>query len=523
MTTAWAVVVTMLVLTAAGALPVRMLAGWRPVTPFIAPIAGAVLAGIAGALTVLVDGTELHWFVPLAIAVNAAASASWLARREARRSRAGARQSPWLWAAGGAGVLAVAGATAWSLNSLVSIDIGTQARSIWLAHATWIANGHGASLSALTNSGLAVAHAGYPPLGGSTVALGWVITGVSTDRVGEIVLAILTGCAVAAAGATILEVGMIASARSRALRATALRLSVVAVSAAAGAAFVLGAYGLAGAGATNGSVDLLWSAAAVGAAGMGLVLPLGGEHARAAAVLAVAAGLTKYEGIVTAVLLFVLVGARWLGSSRTRSQSPGGGPSRRRGLVAATACAFGVAGVIAWPIGAAVRHATEDDYLTGQRAGSFFTRADATWDAMTAQLHLAGLALLIGIAAALVLSGARRLSGFGSDAWIWALGVAELVAIAAAYVVGTNQARSWLMTSVGRTTLFADCLGLALVAWWCVIGFAVAIGPPARPAPPGPVGSPDHPEQPVHVGDRPSEAVGRGVDAGVPAVLHPGT
>ncbi len=164
----------------------------------------------------LVDGTEVGWFVPLAIAANAAASASWLARREARRSRTGSRPSPWLWAAGGAGVLAVAGASAWSLRSLVRVDIGVEARSIWLAHATWISNGHAVALSALTNSGLAASHSSYPPLGGSAVALGWVITGVSNDRVGELVLALLTGCAVAAAGATILEVGMIASARSRA-------------------------------------------------------------------------------------------------------------------------------------------------------------------------------------------------------------------------------------------------------------------------------------------------------------------
>ncbi len=214
MTTTWAVVVTMAVLTAAGALPVRMLAGWRPVTPFLAPIGGAILAGAAGALTVLVNGTEVRWFVPLAIAANAAASASWLARREARRSRTGPRPSVMLWAAGGAGVLAVAGASAWSLRSLVNVDIGVQARSIWLAHATWIANGHNVALSALTNSGLAVSHSSYPPLGGSAVALGWVITGVSTDRVGELVIALLSGCAVAAAGATILEVGLIASVRS---------------------------------------------------------------------------------------------------------------------------------------------------------------------------------------------------------------------------------------------------------------------------------------------------------------------
>ncbi len=40
MTTTLAALVTIAVLAAAGALPVRMLGGWRPVTPFIAPIGG---------------------------------------------------------------------------------------------------------------------------------------------------------------------------------------------------------------------------------------------------------------------------------------------------------------------------------------------------------------------------------------------------------------------------------------------------------------------------------------------------
>ena len=159
MTTPLAAVATLAVLTLAGALPVRMIAGWRPATPFMAPIGGAVLAGVAGELTVLVNGTELGWFVPIAIGVNAAATASWLARREARRSRPPAGPTRWLWIAGGVGVLSVAGATAWSLRSLVGEDIGLDARSIWLAHATWISKGHAAALAALRNSGLAVSHA----------------------------------------------------------------------------------------------------------------------------------------------------------------------------------------------------------------------------------------------------------------------------------------------------------------------------------------------------------------------------
>jgi hypothetical protein len=506
-TTTLAVVVTIAVLSAAGALPVRMLAGWRPVTVFVAPIGGAVLAGTAGELTVLADGTELGWFVPLAVAANAAATASWLARREARRSRAVPRQSPWVWTVGAAGVLGVAAATAWCIRSVAHQAAGTQARDIWLVHATWILNGHKAALAALRNPALAGAHSTYPPLGSASVALGWAITGLQTPRVGQLVLAILTGCAVAAAGMTAIEVGLVVSARSALRSAVVSRDLVLLVAGAAGVAWVFGAYGFAGASAVNGSVDLLWSAAAVGAAGLALVLPHGGERARGAAVLVVAAGMTKEEGIAAAVLLFCLIAFRWLAASSRRYVRHPWRISRRRGLVATVACAFGIAGVLAWPIGVAVRRATQNNELSGPRAGSLLSRADSTWHSMAGVLHVAGLALAIGIVAQILLGRRRRSFGLGSDRWIWVLGVAEVFAIAGAYVVGTKPAGEWLASSVDRTSLFASCLGLALLAWWCVTAVAICVAPKGEPA------DTARSDQSLAAGD---------VDGVGPGVLHPG-
>ena len=155
----------------------------------------------AGELTVLVDGTELGWFVPLAMAANAAATASWLARREARRSRTGPRPSLWLWTAGGVGVLGVAALLRGRCESLVSVDIGAEARSIWLAHATWIPRATTLRLRLSRNSGLAASHASYPPLGGAVGGSRLGDNGrLDNARVGQLVLAILTGCAVAAVG-----------------------------------------------------------------------------------------------------------------------------------------------------------------------------------------------------------------------------------------------------------------------------------------------------------------------------------
>jgi hypothetical protein len=517
-TTTLAALVTIAVLAAAGALPVRMLAGWRPVTPFIAPIGGAVLAGAAGELTVLADGTELGWFVPLAIAANAAATASWLARREARRSRTVFRPSLWLWTVGGAGLLGVAGAAAWSLRSVASQAIGRQALGIWLVHAGWIQSGHKVALAALTDRAFVAAHSTYPPLGPASVALGWTISGLTTDRVGLMVLVILTGCAVAAAGTTAIEVGFVASARSSVGRAKVSRGFVMVVAGAAGVAWVFGAYGFAGASATNGALDLLWSTAAIAAAGLGLVLPPGGERARAAAVLALAAGMTSDEGAVAAVAVFALMAFRWLNASRRRYRSLPGRISHSRAIVATIACAFGTGGVLVWPIGVAVRRATPNDELTGARAGSILNRADNTWHSMIAQLHVAGLALLIGIVAQIVLGRARRSLGLGSDQWVWILGVVEVLAVAAAYVIGTKPAQSWLASSVDRTTLFANCIGLSILAWWCVTGAAVAFAPGRDPD------SDDGTDAAGPPSVTPGQlADSRLVDGNGPAVLHPGS
>jgi hypothetical protein len=334
---------------------------------------------------------------------------------------------------------------------------------------------------------------------------------VQNDRVGQLILAILTGCAVACVGTTILEVGMIASARRAAERISLYRGVVIVVAAAAGISWVLGAYGLAGAGGTDGSVDLLWSASAVAAAGLGLVLPLGGEHARAAAVVAVAAGLTKDAGIVAASLLFAIIGARWLLASTRRRGPLNVRISRRRGLLAAIACAIGVAGVVAWPIGATVRRATSDYDLSGPRSGSLLSRTESTWDALTADLHLAGLALAIGVVAALVFRRSRRSMGLGSDGWLWAFGVAEVLCVGLVYIGGSRPIGNWLSTTSDQETLFAESLGLALVAWWCVVGTVAALGrPEASPAKTG--------TDPARTGPRVAD-----VDANGPAVLHPGT
>jgi len=492
-------------LTVAGALPAWRMAGWRPVTIFLAPCTGMVLAGLAGMATVLVAAEPLRWFVPLAIAANAAALGSLVAHREQRWQHGSASGRPQggraTVVAGALGVAAVAGAVGWCLRALIRPEIGFDARTIWLLHATWLADGHAAARHALGDPALPFAHSSYPPLAPAVVAVGWIMTGTASDRIGQVVLGIATGCTVAAAAAAVVESGVVLGVRLRARGRGVARSVVPSVLAiAAAAAWCLGAFGVAGAGATNGYVDLLWSAAAVAGAGYGLVLPVSAARMRAAAVLVAVAGLTKDEGTVAAVVLAALMTARWWRHARRARSGAGhaqpdaqrsGSGAHRGGERAGPAVAgvrpagawwgmAGIAALVVWPVAVRILGALPDPDRSGPRHGTLGSRADATWHAMAAHLHLAGLALAVGVAATVVLGRFRRRTGLGADAWLWVLGAVEVVAVGGFYVTGTIVIEFWLGTSVDRTTIFPQILGLAAVAWWGLVGVAAVLEPPAR-------------------------------------------
>ena len=75
--------------------------------------------------------------------------------------------------------------------------------------------------------------------------------------------------------------------------------------------FVLVAFDVFGPFATNGYADPLWSMAAAGAIGYGLILPCTRPNIGAAAILVAVSGLTKTEGTATAMILVILIAARY--------------------------------------------------------------------------------------------------------------------------------------------------------------------------------------------------------------------
>lgn len=447
-------------LAAAGILPTLAAVGARPVAVLMAPLAGAVVAAVAGACCLAFGGGIEGWFFGLAVlaagAAAAAASGGWRRRRRGSSppSAAGGVSRPW--AERAAGLLAVVGAATVGLVGLRAPSTGFDARTIWLLHGVWFAAGHSVALAALRNPALTFAHATYPPLIGASVGLSSLVTGEHSYRLGVVVIAVLNGCAVTSAALVAVEAAL-------ATRPAGGRRPLAAAGAAVVAgALVLAAFGVAGPFATDGYADLLWSSAAVGAVGYGLVLPLRRRHVAAACLLLAVAGLTKDEGIATAAAIVVLMALRL---------ARGG---RRRRLGGAAVAIAGVLGLGAWPVLVRLLGAAPDQPTIGRRQGSDLSRAHAAVSAMVPHLHVLLLALGVAVAGALVLRRGRRRLALGNDGWAWAALAAGAAAVVVAYATGGGNVEFWLATSVHRTTFFPALAGWWIVGTWAVVAVTCA-------------------------------------------------
>ncbi|MHB1777225.1 MAG: hypothetical protein ACYCU7_14720 [Acidimicrobiales bacterium] len=446
-------------LAAAGLLPTLAVVGARPVAVLMAPLAGAVVAAAAGACSLGFGGGLVAWFCGLAAvaAAGAAAAVGPPGRRRRRRSSAtpgdgGGRPS----VVRAAGLLVVVGAAAVGLVALRAPSTGFDARTIWLLHGVWFADGHSVALAALRNPALTFAHASYPPLVGASVGLSWLVTGEHSYRLGVVVIAVLNACAVTSAASVAIEAALAGRPAGGRRRLAAAGGVVVA------GALVLAAFGVAGPFATNGYADLLWASAAVGAVGYGLVLPLERRHVAAACLLLAVAGLTKDEGIATAMAIVLLVALR-LGR---------GGRCRR--VEGVTVGLAGVAVLGAWPVLVRLLGAAPDQATIGRRQGSDLSRAGAAVSAMVPHLHVLLLAAGVAVVGALVLGGPRRRLAIGNDGWAWGALGAGAAAVVAAYAAGGGNVEFWLATSVHRTTFFPALAGWWIVGTWAVVALASA-------------------------------------------------
>jgi len=427
-----------------GILPALAVARRSPVVVFLAPLAGALMAAVAATIELGIAGSLVVDYVIVAVLVNAAVIAWWL-----RSGRSVPFPAQWRWGwllATAAGVL---GCAAIPLAALRAPFIGWDGNSIWLMHSLMAYGGHHAYLAGLQNVADRFDNPDYPPLIPATIALTFRFFGLGNLHLGPVMTALLTSCGLGVAGTGLVTAVSRAGAVSR----------VAAI--AAGGALCVAGFGVGWSYAVGGYVDLMWTAAAVGAVIWGLVLPPSRQALGVAWICAAVASLSKNEGLTTALIMLALIALRY------RPLTMPGPRLRRwteRGLFVLVPALPG----LAW---AGLIHllGIHDNFFANPSTESMTMRAEATAAGMAGHLQVAPVAIAVLIIGSVFLRGRRERAGLGNPLWLWGTCLAYLAVLFVTYVHGSLEIHWWLMDSVNRTTDFAQVVLFADLATWLVI------------------------------------------------------
>ena len=142
-----------------GLLPALAVARRSPVVVFLAPLIGAGMAAVAAELELGVGGSLPTCYLVVAVAVNIAVIAWWLAAGRFRKKWAG---PPLGWSV--VTTIVVLGALVIPLTALRAPTFGWDAEQIWLTHAMMIYGGHHEMLTSLKNPVYWSGNPSYPPL-----------------------------------------------------------------------------------------------------------------------------------------------------------------------------------------------------------------------------------------------------------------------------------------------------------------------------------------------------------------------
>jgi hypothetical protein len=491
----------------AGILPAWAVARRSPVVVFLAPLIGAAMAALGAEIELGVGGSIVVGYVVVAVIVNVAVIAWWLAarraaprpapraaprpapraaprpapraaqepgRRAAPRPAAPPRE-PWGWSV--LTLVVVLGCLAIPLTALRAPMFGWDANSIWLTHALMVYGGHHDLLTGLQNAAYQFSNPDYPPLVPAAGALAFKFYGLGNLHLAPDMTVLLSACALGVVGTGIAATGTgAATGPDTAAPATPKRRPArIAAVVAAGAICLVG-FAVSGYSAVEGYADLLWGAFAVGAVIWGLVLPRGPRALGVAWICAAAASLTKNEGLTTALIIIVLIALRYRPLSLP-------GPAGRRWAERAAFVVLPALPGLAWA--GLIRHiGVHDAFFKSASTETTLTRAGATIAGMAAHLAVAPVALAVLVAGCLFLRRDRENARLGNPAWLWITCLGSLVIIFVTYVIGGLEIHSWLASSVYRTTIFAQVLLYADLSVWLVIAvegvFAEKGGEPAR-------------------------------------------
>ena len=489
------VVSPLLLLTVSALVPSIAVAGVRPMTIFLAPLIGGLIAGFAAQCELVVGGTLVWWFLVIAVLVNLVSFfvRFVLLRTDDRTSRRILTRRllnvdeewmrPWPWIT----VLVIAGAVAWPLRALHVPIIVYDGRAIWTLHSLLIYGGHHTYLAALKNPTYAFSNPGYPPLVSATGALGFAIHGGTDIHLAVSLTAILNACALGVAACGIASVS-----RKNAppwTRAVAIGGGAALCLIGFGVNEPIAGYSINGPFAVGGDADLLWAASAVAATIYGLLLPRSSSHLAIGWIGVTVAALTKNEGLIVALMILALISIRYIPVSTQRDIARQGQPEGRFELIVrrrllspiepvmprtlaiwlARACLWLILAVpsLLWPLLMKYEGISSDFF--GSSTESLSKRFNPTISAMADNLHVLPVAAVVAILGWLTMKRSRAQTGLGNPVWIWIVIAWSLITLTATYVFGGLEIHFWVLTSMNRTTVFAQIALYADMVVWMVI------------------------------------------------------
>jgi hypothetical protein len=238
---------------------------------------------------------------------------------------------------------------------------------------------------------------------------------------------------------------------------------------------------------TNGYADPIWSLAAVGAVVYGLQMESGRIQQGTTLLLVLVAGLSKDEGVATAVLLIAIVALRSLLALLRQGRL-------RQWWQPVALGAAELAVVASWPLLMRIDHA-RGAIVEETPMSDWAGRVSGSYHGMTPYLHVLVLAIPVAVVGGLVLSRVRRASGAGNDGWAWAGLASGVLAVAGAFVTGTGALAPWLLSTVHRVTEFPAMMGWWIIAVWAVVASGASFVAPRRSKSDGETDAAARPEQ----------------------------
>jgi hypothetical protein len=423
---------------------------WRSsVVVFLAPIIGAGMAAVAAIIELGVGGSLVADYAAVAVIVNLAVAGWWLAAGRSVRpwARPSWAEQPWGWPI--ATVVVILGCVAIPLTALRIPLLTGDASGTWLPHSLMMYGGHHEFVTDLRSAAYRFTNPDYPPLVSAAGALAFAFFGLSNLHLAIAITVLLNACALGVVGTGI------AAAASGGRQPARMAATV-----AAGAICLVG-FAVSAAFGVEGYADLLWAAAATAAVIWGLVLPPSARALAVAWTCAAVAGLTKNEGLTTALVLLVLIALRYLPLTMP-------GPAARNWARRAVFVAVPALPGLAWA-GLISLLNIHDAFFKKSSGESLITRAGATTLGMASHLAVAPVALAVLLAGGWLLREERERARLGNPAWLWASCLGSLPIIFATYLVGDLEIHGWLTNSVNRTMIFAQVLLYSEIAIWLVI------------------------------------------------------